>query len=177
MKNVWILGLMILSLFSMKRAHSSILLEPYIGSHFFGSERTVGSDVDKLSGMAFGARVGFQTLGFMAGVNYKTGSFSVDDATSDIDSYTNMGAFIGYEFPILIRVWGEYVFSSTLDFEGGGELEKGNGTTLGVGYTGLPFISINLEMSTVDGYETSAGTSSIAEFKTTFLSVSFPFTL
>lgn len=82
MKNVLILGALVLSLFSIQ-ANSGILIEPYVGGHFFGSDRTVGSDVDDLSGIAYGARFGFQNMGLMLGMNYKTGSFSVDDATQE----------------------------------------------------------------------------------------------
>lgn len=176
MKNALILVVLILSVFSMKKADAGILLEPYFGIHPFSSEFSSGSNSNDISGTAFGARAGWQTLGLMFGGNYKTGSFKNDDNGSDVDSYTHTGVFIGYNFPIMIRFWAEYILSSNVEFEGGTELEKGTGTTFGFGYTGFPFVSINLEMTKVDGYENAAtGNDSNIEVSTTMLSLSFPF--
>lgn len=178
MKNALILVVLILSVFSMKKADAGILLEPYFGIHPFNTEVDSGTNSVDFSGTAFGARAGWQTLGLMFGGNYKTGSFDSDDtaAIGDVDSYTHTGVFIGYNFPIMIRFWYEAILSSDIELANGTELEKGTGSTIGIGYTGFPFVSINLEMSKLDGYELSTtGASTNVELSSTMLSLSFPF--
>lgn len=178
MKNALILVVLILSVFSINKANSAILLEPYLGLHPFASEAEAGSNSADLSGMAYGARVGWQQMGLMLGVNYKSGSFDSDDKNQvrDIDSYSHTGAFIGYNFPIMVRVWAEYIFSSAAETDLGFEVEKGTGSTIGFGYTGFPFISINLEMTKTKDYQDTNGNDNSIEFSTTMLSVSLPFT-
>ena len=62
--------------------------------------------------------------------------------------------FVGYELPIMLRAWATYFFDSNWDFDGG---EKTEFTTiaLGVGFTGLPFVSLNAEyrLNTFDSDE------------------------
>ena len=86
MKNALIIVVLILSVFSINKANSAILLEPYLGLHPFASEIEGGSNSADVSGMAYGARVGWQQLGLMVGVNYKSGSFDSDD-TNQINDF------------------------------------------------------------------------------------------
>lgn len=176
MKNLLLLGTLVLSLFSFN-SKAGILLEPYLGGHFFGSKVETSGSSD-LTGMAYGARIGWQSMGLMLGANYKTGSMKAkENGFTDWDSYSNMGVFVGYNFPVMFRAWFEYVFSSKIDFDDGTKVEKGAGTTLGFGYTGLPFLSVNLEISALSDYETPSGAKVNADVNTMMLSVSFPFTL
>ena len=104
----------------------------------------------------YGARVGYQFLGFMAGVEYGMGSgltqdvaaasiggVSIPDAETKYDA-THMGIFVGYELPIMLRAWATYFFDSNWDFDGGAKTEFTT-IALGVGFTGLPFVSLNAE--------------------------------
>jgi hypothetical protein len=74
--------------------------------------------------------------------------------TSDKDDKKRdeLGVFVGYKFPVLVRAWVGYNFlaketqtalgptSSTRV----GDYNKGHSKEIGVGFTGLPFVSINL---------------------------------
>ncbi|MBP9674868.1 MAG: hypothetical protein KBD63_07195 [Bacteriovoracaceae bacterium] len=56
----------------------------------------------------------------------------------------NFGLVVGLMTPFMLRGWATYIFSS--DFEDAvGNSYKGNGFRLGVGFTGLPIVSLNLE--------------------------------
>jgi hypothetical protein len=169
----FILAIVAMSVFTT--AQASFLIEPYLGMHF-NSELEAGSSDSDASGIGMGARVGWQNLGLQLGVNYKMTSFEFDDFNSDAD-YNHMGLFVGYEFPVLIRVWAEYIISSELDFDNGGKYEDASGTTLGFGYTGLPFIALNFEITNVS-YEEFNGNSLSGDFdlSTYMLSVSLPLT-
>ena len=164
----FILAIIAMGVFSS--AQASFLIEPYLGMHF-NSEAEAGSVDDDLSGVGMGARFGWQNLGLQLGANYKMATFDFDDS-GDAD-YDHFGLFAGYEFPILIRVWAEYVMSSTLDFDNGAEYDDASGSTLGVGYTGLPFVAINFEATNIT-YEDNAGD---LDLSTYMLSVSLPFTI
>jgi hypothetical protein len=140
-------------------ANASLLLEPYLGYHT--GKYTQGSTDQNLSGVSYGGRLGFQQLGFMGGIDYMTGSWK-DDASPNSSTVTpsNLGVFVGYNFPILVRVYGEYGFSNSLKLSnnGGSDTLKGTGIKLGVGFTALPFLSINLEYITDTYTKDSNGT-------------------
>ena len=109
----------------------------------------------------------------MAGVEYGMGSGMTWDiaaaAAAGINSQkvdydlTQMGVFVGYELPILLRVWATYYFDVNWDLEGSTSRELTT-IALGVGFTGLPFVSLNAEyrLNTFDNklgfddYETNA---------------------
>ncbi len=135
-------------------ASAGLLIEPQVGyvlsSKYNGtislsgpSNATLAADY-KASGAEYGARLGYQFLGFMTGLNYghSSGTSKNSDGTSDDFKTTNMGAFVGFNAPILLRGWFAYNFSAkstyqTTDF-------KGSSTEAGLGFTGVPFLSINL---------------------------------
>ena len=109
----------------------------------------------------YGARAGYQFLGFMAGVEYGMGSGATWDIAAtaagvacnrerDYDS-TYMGIFVGYELPIMLRAWASYFFDVNWDF-GSGLNQELTSIAFGVGFTGLPFVSLNAEyrMHTID---------------------------
>ena len=167
----FILAIVAMGVFSS--AQASFLIEPYVGMHF-NSEVEQGSADDDFSGAGLGARFGWQNLGLQLGANYKKASFDFDDS-GDAD-YSHFGLFAGYEFPILVRVWAEYILSSELDFDNGGKWDEASGTTIGFGYTGLPFVAINFETTQVS-YDEISGFNGDLDLTSYMLSISLPITL
>jgi hypothetical protein len=94
----------------------------------------------------------------MAGIDYSVSQFELKRQTTIVrntqstkDDYQSntFGLFLGYEFPILLRAWGSYFLSSSYEDEDGpnkSERFSGSGFGLGLGYTALPFVSLNLEV-------------------------------
>ncbi len=131
-------------------AHADLLIDPYVGT---GLMKTT-SDVNRLDDddenlTAIGARVGYQFLLVSAGVDYSKGS------AGDYE-FTNTSVFVGVDLPILLRAWAEYFISSDLDADVSGfnqDIDFKDGTSLGIGFTGLPFVSLNLEVQNLN-YET-----------------------
>ena len=146
-----------------QQSKASFLIDPYIGYKLAwdtATESNVEVDVTR-NGVMYGARAGYQFLGFMAGVEYGMGSGMTWDIAAaaaagitatkfDYDS-TYMGIFVGYELPIMLRAWATYYFDVNWDFEGAGSREL-TAIAIGVGFTGLPFVSLNAEyrMNTFD---------------------------
>ena len=151
-----------LSLVMIPQAGASLLVEPYLGYHV-GNE-TIGSPSTSvaLNGVTFGGRVGFQKLGFMAGGDLMTGSWNqagTSTMASSTGTPTDLGVFAGYNFPVLIRVYGVYGLSSQFKSTQAGVNSTTSGTDmkLGVGFTMFPLISINLEYITGTYTKTNAG--------------------
>lgn len=136
-------------------AQAGFLIEPYVGYSIGSGEDNMNTVTEwEQNAPFFGARLGYQAFGFMGGIDFTHGLDSDLKETSggvttkyDVDQNT-FGAFFGYNFPALFRVWGAYYFSSTLGLNSGpgfgGEI-KGSGYGLGFGYTGLPWVALNIE--------------------------------
>lgn len=134
-----------------QQAQAGFLIEPFVGYTLSGeTEDSTGSN--DVTALNYGARLGLTTLGFMYGIEYNMGNYTVEGDNGDADGdFTNLGAFVGYEFPIMFRVWFSYYFNSTAtpEAEGNSDFDfNGSGTSIGLGYTGLPFVSINLVYTT-----------------------------
>lgn len=170
------------------KAKASLLIEPHIGYILAGNADYNGADVS-YNGPEYGARLGGQWLGFMAGLDYAHSTFTAKLTSTlvngEIDKKRdNIGVFAGYNLPILLRGWVTYYFSSktsntqTNSLGTSGQFTKGSGTELGLGFTGLPFLSINLvyRMSTQDENQSGALTPEM-ETKEIMIGVSAPFTL
>jgi hypothetical protein len=161
MKN-FILSFALLAMFS-SAASAGIHLEPYVG-YAKGSEgnhtpTTTDANAADYTGIGFGARVGISYLGLLAGATYDSqGLTSSDDDTPTLEidfKGTNMGVFVGYEFPLGLRLWGTYYASASFEFDGitgangsalVGDAYKGTGIGLGVGMSVIPMVmAINLE--------------------------------
>lgn len=157
-------------------AQASLRVEPFLGYHMGNDKNTPENDV---KGSEMGARVGFSTLGFALGGELSKGMYEVDSNPSQDLEPTNMGVFASFEFPILVRVYGTYIFNSKSDYSSY-EIE-GNGTRLGVGFTGLPFIAINVEYINMkyDDCSGSALCAAFGEYKTSMygINVSLPLDL
>ncbi len=128
-----------------QNASAALLLEPYLGYH--AGKIDLGGE-SNISGLSFGARVGYQDLGLMLGLDAMTGVWSDSASSSNADDTPkDYGFFVGYNFPVMMRVYGAYGFSSDL------ERKRNNATTdfsgsfmkFGVGFTMLPLVSLNLE--------------------------------
>lgn len=167
-------------------ASASLLLEPHLGLNISGTGDQGSTEYD-YNGAQYGLRVGYQNLGFMAGLDYTKSSYELESKTAGVTSNNDVsrnewGLFAGYNFPILVRAWGAYYFSNTMEFDATGTEYSGSTKELGVGFTGLPFLSVNLmyRMVTYDESKTGSVESAInPEFdaKEIVLGVSLPFTL
>jgi hypothetical protein len=191
-----ILALISLGIFSTQ-ANAGFLIEPYLGYTISGEGEQLSSNTDlDWNGVEFGGRLGLTYLGLMAGVHYGMSSFEWEETntvtntvTKDDNKMTNIGAFVGFEFPLLIRVWGTYIFNSEVEDDLGadiGDTLDGTGYGLGVGYTGLPFVSLNLEYRSLTYDESTDVSTAITSqltgnsevtASTILLSISLPFSL
>lgn len=162
----------------ISKASADILLEPYVG-YYFGKAKTNSSS--NFSGPGFGARVGYKTmLGLSAGAEYMTGKMK-QDSTPSVDITPNsLGAFVAFDFPVLLRVYGTYFISDKSDGKsntGTNKYSGNKGVKLGVGFTGLPFVSVNLEYGASE-FDKVNGSAAATSLKTNYygLSVSLPLT-
>lgn len=146
-------------------AYAGLLIEPHWGYNLVGKVDGI-SGATKFNGNQYGARIGAQSFGFMGGLDYTHSAFTyktVAPVASDEKSRDQIGVFAGYKFPILLRFWGAYnFFDKTKQTANGanhvsGYYTKGHGTTAGIGFTGLPFLSVNLEYKTSSYNDSSAG--------------------
>lgn len=122
-------------------AQAGLHVEPFLGYHMGKDDSTPENDI---TGTEMGARVGFSTLGLSVGGELSKGMYDVDSNPSVDLEPTNMGIFAAFEFPILVRAYATYIINAKADYGSSTEIE-GSGVRLGVGFTGLPFIAINVE--------------------------------
>lgn len=168
---------------SLSSAHAEFLIEPYVGHSFAGSYDN-GTKYDA-SGLSFGGRTGYQYMGIIGGLSLTIGSFSTDataGATAGDFDKMSLGMFVGYEFPILLRVFGTLYIDDRIEDENS-TTYKGSGFSFGIGYTGLPVLALNFEVRSFsyDKYEDSSNaTGSLAtdyDSGDIFFSISVPYTL
>jgi hypothetical protein len=178
-------------------ANAGLLIEPHLGYNIHSST-TLGTDKIDYNGAQYGARMGLQSLGFMGGLDYTHASYTAttkpNSGTSDKDERKRdeLGVFIGYKFPVLLRAWVGYNFlaketQSVLGPTSGtkvGDYYKGHSTEIGVGFTTIPFVSLNLSykmLSYDKHFDSGKGTTSSLnpkfEPKEIILGISFPLTL
>lgn len=148
--------LLVLCATLMVNAQAGVLVEPYLGYRLVSGENSNSTKTEyDYNGALIGGRLGYQFLGFMGGLDYSRGlgayelESKVGSATSKADyTQSSFGLFAGYELPILLRAWVSYWMSNKLEGDSGansGDEFTGSGYGLGVGFTGLPFVSLNLE--------------------------------
>jgi len=162
------LFLLVVLFFVVSRSSSAgVLIEPVAGFNFGTKMELDNEDYDgSYSGLggAIGGRLGYQQLGFQLGIDYLRSSIDFDDKDFKNNvSVSEFAGFVGFEFPVLLRVYAGYIFAvsgeskykdaagETVDIK----FNSGSGAKFGVGFTGLPFIDINLEYrrGTVDEYK------------------------
>lgn len=144
-------------------AHAGLLIEPVLGYNLgskFDDESDYIQESSGKTGPAFGGRLGYQHLGFQLGLDYLNSHIDVgQDEVGDHFKTSEFAGFVGFEFPLFLRLYAGYVFSATsnevsiedpddavddkLTFVGG------SGPKFGVGFTGLPFIDVNFEVRSV----------------------------
>ena len=133
----------LLTAFISTSATAGFLIDPYLGS---GQSKTT-ADLDSIEGTdgfsATGARLGYSFLLLSAGVDYQMGSI-------DGDKVTSTSVFVGVDMPILIRAWAEVFVSSDLENDTSYDLVFKDGTSIGIGFTGLPFVSLNVEVQNIN---------------------------
>lgn len=180
-KSLLLLTALVSMFYYSEDARAGFLLEPYFGMNMNSTGELGTTDVD-ITGNSIGARVGFQNLGFMFGVDGRRSSWNLEFDNADIDAtVTTLGAFVGYDFPILLRVWGEYVISHNGIDENDTEYTEGSGTIIGLGYKVMPFVSLNLEIGNFETAKakTDGGSEGDldAKYNTFLLGVSIPISL
>lgn len=175
-----LISIALVTLLGGASAHAGLLLEPYAGYYSSTLKQTGAKDI-KATGLGYGARVGFEKMGFMAGIDYMTGAMTDDMTPKDDVTPTDIGLFVGYDFPILLRIWGEYDFTHEAKLKSSsvsGTEKGGSAIKVGAGFSVLPLLSINLEYQT--GTYTKWNSTSLTNdvtSNTIGLSVSVPFNL
>ena len=171
-------------------ARAGLLLEPYLSYESSNQDaKFLGADASgKSTGVQLGARVGYTLpVLFWLALDYSLindGTFKPDSGSSEKVSRSDLYLDAGFDFPILVRAWFGYGIGNKATLKsslGDSDLEGGSSYKLGVGFTALPIVSINLEYFSND-FEKVDGTklSDIASsFKDTGfrLGVSAPFDL
>jgi hypothetical protein len=154
-------------------SHAGILIDPYLGFAIGGVDETgltANNAKYDYSRPTYGARLGYQTFGFMAGVDYSMASGDWESKNLLVkekleSSASALGVFAGFNLPILLRFWGTYYLNASSENKSSTATEtlNGSGYGLGLGFTGLPFISLNLEYRSFsyDEVEASSGTHSL----------------
>lgn len=179
-------------------AHADFLIEPHIGYNVSSSGESTFAGVKtdyEYSGPQFGLRAGGQYLGFMAGLDYTFATADIESKESGVtykDEFNKkeLGVFVGYNLPILFRAWAGYYFDAKArdnDNSGSsvsGSEYSGSATELGVGFTGLPFLSLNLmyRMINYDEFKSGGVTTKLSgdsevSISEIVLGVSLPLTL
>jgi hypothetical protein len=141
-------------------SQAGLLLEPYLGYEM----GTFKDPNGKMDGSQLGLRVAWTApIMFWAGLDYTmglSGKFKGDDASNPDSNATRstIYAVAGVDFPILLRAWVGYGFSNSMKLgsEYADSKFEGTSTKLGVSFTGLPFICLNLEL-VMDDYSKFAG--------------------
>ncbi|MBT3234559.1 MAG: outer membrane beta-barrel protein [Bdellovibrionales bacterium] len=208
MKKFLLGSVVVTTLLIAAQANAGFLVEPYLGYRagtldivVKNSGASNGEYEYTINGSGYGLRAGYGALGFMAGIDYGLGSItekfsSGPSITLGDDEYdtTQIGAFLGYNLPIMFRVWASYYFTAELEIPKNnsvtgsdkGDLLAGSGLGIGVGFTGLPIISINLEYKSftydeftdgITGVVTTYPSNTIDEITSSeiLLSISAPF--
>jgi hypothetical protein len=170
---------------------AEILIEPLVG-YSLGSKVEIedGENYSGASGPSFGGRLGYQKLGFQLGLDYLNSNINMDDDDFKSNVKTNeWAAFVGFEFPILIRAYAGYIFSATGESEKYNDsvlgrqtlkLEGGSGLKVGVGFTLLPFLDINVEMRQGTFTDNKIGSTSFdkdVKYSSYMVGLSLPFAL
>jgi hypothetical protein len=180
------LFILVLAFLIIKPASAGLLIEPLVGfskGELITDSALSGKDNWDFTGMSYGGRLGYQQLGFQLGLDYLNSNNNVDD--SDWDSYkgSEWAGFVGFEFPVLLRVYAGYIISATGEAEYQNlkvDFMEGTGSKFGIGFTGLPFVDINLEYRSITYGDAELGGTKLGREQTYdayMLSLSLPFVL
>ncbi len=158
-------------------AYSALLIEPYIGLNISGTtDFGVTENGYDNAPASLGARVGFAQLGFSGGLDYQmTSGIKIENDANKYDA-SELALFVGFDFPILVRAYAGYILSADMDTTGI-KYDEGSGYKLGVGFTGLPLISINVEYKAVSYDKLNGATTTTADHNAVLLAASLPLKL
>jgi hypothetical protein len=160
--------------------HASILVEPLIG---YNLNTKFGDGGGK--GMGYGGKLGYQSEGgLQIGVDYLKSSISMkDDDIYDANvDLTETSFFLGYKTDFF-KIYGGLIFGAEAETKliDGQKLtfENGGGQKIGLGFTGLKYIHINLEYRTgkFDQIKLSGEDVGSDKYSAVMLSLSIPLTL
>lgn len=178
----------IITVVFLQSAQAALLIEPVLGYNMAANSKldVVGEpDSSGGKGIGYGGRLGYQNFGFQLGLDYLSNSIDMNEDSlydANFDS-SEFGAFVGFEFPVFVRIYVGYIFSANAETKTSSgdkwEFSKGSGYKVGLGFTTIPFIDINLEYRAVtyDEHETLAAKSKDAlDFSAVLLSLSVPLT-
>lgn len=131
-------------------SNAGVLIEPYVG---YESGKASGNSGDStVTGTDYGLRLAYKfPVMFWVGIDAGMGSVTSkpDDGTASTDAKrTMLSAVAGVNFPILFRGWVSYGFSDELKFDSPDAKMKGTSMKVGLGYTIVPFVSLNFEYVT-----------------------------
>lgn len=162
---------LLLATFSMS-SFAGFMVEPYFGVGQYAQTFDLSALEDnEKSGESYtsvGGRLGYSFLLFSGGIDYEI--MSVDDG-----SINNTSLFVGVDLPVLLRFYGKYVISSSLDLDDvDSSIDFKDGYAIGAGFTGLPFVVVNLEVGAYNYEFESNGFDIETGVATTLLTVSLP---
>ena len=148
------------SLFITLPAISGIFVEPYIGAGKSISDniriQREGTSFDSFF-INPGLKIGTTRLLRLvsAGVELSHQSSSAESPSQGELDLTRMdyGIFAGIDLPVLFRFFGKFIFDSDMKI-GNAEIVDPSGYGLGVGYKGMPFLSLNLEYRNISWNKT-----------------------
>lgn len=153
-------------LFSGFSARAGIMIEPYLGyetgSQLAPATNSIGDNSGQISGMNYGARIGYMApMLFWVALDGTAGSskFKAGNTGTNVNFGTNMdadvsrtvaGLTVGVNLPILLRVWAGYNFmdnfQNKLSSTSATDKYEGTSYKAGVGLKLIPFLSLNLEV-------------------------------
>ncbi len=200
---------LILFFITINTAIAGIWIEPYIGYKFGSYDATLknyvgaaaianGDYTVDMTGYAVGGKLGYAVPFLAIGLEYQMGQLNkkinkkpAASTLVDNDRYdtTVLGAFVTFTAIPLINVWAGYQFSIKWKDTNGpdkGDTISGSGYGVGAGFTGLPFLSINLDYKAYTmNKEKSGGTTTNLpsnnkneyEGEEIMLSISLPFNI
>ena len=168
------------------QSQAALLIEPVLGYSFgdanveYEQGGLTDSDKNSVKGLSYGGRLGYQNLGFQLGLDYLASKMDYDG-----DDFTTgeFGGFVGFEFPVLLRVYAGYIFSGTgkvASDDADIKFSGGTGPKFGVGLTLLPFLDFNVEYRSVKydmEKDVTPGLDVNFDYSAIMVGFSLPFTL
>jgi hypothetical protein len=171
------------------QSHAALLIEPVVGFSFgkgnveidAPATPSLNDTINKgSSGASYGGRLGYQNFGLQLGLDYLASNMKFNGEDFKTSEF---GGFVGYEFPILFRVYAGYVFSGTGTLSEDAEdykLKGGTGPKVGVGFTLLPLLDFNIEYRSITYQELDIlnGAAKVnMDYNAVMVGFSLPFTL
>ena len=173
------LSLIFVMIFSLK-VSAGVFIEPVVGYAMGSLEASSKSDS---TGLMYGGRGGFSTMGLVIGAEYLMGrlEWEASGGTKSNIDHTYISAYAGYSLPIMLSFRAGYVFSNKI---AASQVElSGSGFSFGVGYSIAPFIKLNFDYKILEsdkqkviatGVETTLTGSNIIKNNEMLFSLSVP---